>query len=106
VHFEGGQTPLYRRVPKIGFRSRKRTNRENSYTIINLTDLERFESGAVVDVEALIKIGCHVGRNAGIKLLGRGEVSKQLNVKVHAVSASAKAKIEALNGTVELIGER
>lgn len=103
IHFEGGQTPLYRRVPKIGFRSRKRTHGENIYTIVNLADLEKFDAGAVVDVEALVKAGCKIGRNAGIKLLGRGEISKQLSVKVHAVSASAKAKIEARGGTVELI---
>ncbi len=103
VHFEGGQTPLYRRVPKIGFRSRKKRLGENRYKIVNLAELENFEAGAVVDVEALVKAGCKIGRNAGIKLLGKGDITRQLAVKVHAVSASAKAKIEAKGGTVEII---
>ena len=104
-HFEGGQTPLYRRVPKIGFRSRLRRRGENAYAIINVADLDRFEAGSTVDLDALTQIGCVAGqrRKAGVKLLGNGEVTKKLTVKVNAASDAARAKIEAQGGTVEII---
>ena len=104
-HFEGGQTPLYRRVPKIGFRSIKKTRGDNQYAVVNLCDLEKFDAGSTVDVEALRQIGRVPGmkQKAGIKLLGKGEITKKLSVKVHAVSETAKAKIEAQGGTVEVI---
>ena len=104
-HFEGGQTPLYRRIPKIGFRSRARRRGDNAYAILNVADLERFESGSTVDIEALKVIGCVAGlrQKAGIKVLGNGELTKKLTVKVNAISEAARAKIEALGGTVELI---
>lgn len=105
MHFEGGQTPLYRRVPKIGFRSRKKTRGENQYEIVNLSELEKFEAGSTVDLEALRQIGRFAGskEKGGVKLLGKGELTKQLNIKVHAISASARAKIESLGGNVELV---
>ena len=93
--FEGGQMPLYRRLPKRGF-----TNR-NSKTIvgINVSALERFENDTVVTVETLIEAGIVKNPRDGVKILGNGE----LNVKVDAVSEGAKAKIEAVGGTCEVI---
>ena len=97
--FEGGQMPLYRRLPKRGF-----TNR-NSLTIvgINLSALEGFEDGAVVTVDSLIESGIVRNPKDGVKILGNGELTKKLTVKANAFSASAKEKIEALGGTCDLI---
>ena len=97
--FEGGQMPLYRRLPKRGF-----TNR-NSKTIvgINVSVLERFENDTVVTVETLIEAGIVKNPRDGVKILGNGELTKKLNVKVDAVSEGAKAKIEAVGGTCEVI---
>ena len=97
--FEGGQMPLYRRLPKRGF-----TNR-NSNTIvgINVSALERFENDTVVTVETLIEAGIVKNPRDGVKILGNGELTKKLNVKVDAVSEGAKAKIEAVGGTCEVI---
>ena len=97
--FEGGQMPLYRRIPKRGF-----TNR-NSKTIvgINISALERFENDAVVDVNALIEAGIVSNPRDGVKILGNGELTKKLNVKANAFSAAAKEKIEALGGVAEVI---
>ena len=97
--FEGGQMPLYRRLPKRGF-----TNR-NSLTIvgINLSALEGFEDGAVVTVDSLIESGIVRNPKDGVKILGNGELTKKLTVKANAFSASAKEKIEALGGTCEVI---
>ena len=97
--FEGGQMPLYRRLPKRGF-----TNR-NSKTIvgINASALERFENDTVVTVETLIEAGIVKNPRDGVKILGNGELTKKLNVKVDAVSEDAKAKIEAVGGTCEVI---
>lgn len=97
--FEGGQMPLYRRIPKRGF-----TNR-NSKTIvgINVSALERFENDAVVTVESLMEIGIVSNPKDGVKILGNGELTKKLTVKVDAFSEGAKAKIEALGGTCEVI---
>ena len=97
--FEGGQMPLYRRLPKRGF-----TNRNSKEIVaINLSALERFEDGATVDVEALITAGVIKNPRDGVKVLGSGELTKKLNVKVDAFSASAKEKIEALGGTAEVM---
>ncbi|MGX8728398.1 MAG: 50S ribosomal protein L15 [Lachnospiraceae bacterium] len=97
--FEGGQMPLFRRLPKRGF-----TNRNSKvYSIINLTDLERFESGAEVTPEILLAAGIVKKLNDGVKILGNGEVKNPLKVKANKVSASAKAAIEAAGGTVEVI---
>ena len=97
--FEGGQMPLYRRIPKRGF-----TNLfAKRVATINVKDLERFEEGATVDEAALRKAGL-VNRKADmIKVLGDGELDKALTVKVHAASATATQKIEKAGGTVELV---
>ena len=97
--FEGGQMPLYRRIPKRGF-----TNR-NTLTIvgINVSALEVFEDGAAVSVETLIEKGIVKNPKDGVKILGNGELTKKLTVKANAFSASAKEKIEALGGTAEVI---
>lgn len=99
IGFEGGQMPLYRRIPKRGFKNR------NSKEIIsiNVDALERFDNGATVDVEALLNAGVIKKTGDGVKILGNGELTKKLTVKVDALSASAKEKIEAVGGTVEVI---
>ena len=97
--FEGGQMPLYRRIPKRGF-----TNRNSKEIIgINLSALECFDNGATVDVEALIEAGIVKNPRDGVKILGNGELTKKLDVKVNAFSASAKEKIEAIGGKAEVI---
>ena len=97
--FEGGQMPLYRRIPKRGF-----TNRNTKEIVaINLEQLERFEAGATVSVDTLIETGIVKNSRDGVKILGRGELTKKLNVQANAFSASAKEKIEALGGTAEVI---
>ena len=99
IGFEGGQMPLYRRLPKRGF-----TNRNTKDIVaFNISELERFEDGATVDVEALIEAGIIKNPRDGVKILGNGELTKKLNVKVNAYSASAKEKIEALGGTAEVM---
>ena len=105
IYFEGGQMPFYRRIPKIGFRSRKRTIGINNYLEINLSQLDRFADGSVVDFEALRQAGyCPSHRElAGIKLLGSGTLTKKLTVKVQAASESAKEKISSLGGSVEIL---
>lgn len=97
--FEGGQMPLYRRIPKRGF-----TNR-NSKTIIgiNVSALERFENDAVVTVETLMEAGIVKNPRDGVKILGNGDLTKKLTVKADAISEGAKAKIEAAGGTCEVI---
>lgn len=97
--FEGGQMPLYRRIPKRGF-----TNR-NSKTIvgINVSALERFENDTVVTVETLMEAGIVKNPQDGVKILGNGELTKKLTVKANAFSEGAKSKIEALGGTCEVI---
>ncbi|MGN0161387.1 MAG: 50S ribosomal protein L15 [Lachnospiraceae bacterium] len=97
--FEGGQMPLYRRIPKRGF-----TNVNYKEIIgINVSALEKFENGAEVTVEALMEAGIVSNPRDGVKILGKGELTKKLNVKVNAFSASAKEKIEAVGGTCEVI---
>ena len=97
--FEGGQMPLYRRIPKRGF-----TNR-NSKTIIgiNVGALEVFDNDAVVTVESLIEQGIVKNPRDGVKILGNGELTKKLTVQANAFSAGAVAKIEALGGKAEVI---
>jgi large subunit ribosomal protein L15 len=97
--FEGGQMPLYRRIPKRGFTCRN----SKKIVSINLEVLERFEDGATVSVDTLIENGIVKNPKDGVKILGRGELTKKLNVQVNAFSASAKEKIEALGGTAEVI---
>ncbi len=97
--FEGGQMPLYRRIPKRGF-----TNRNTKVIVgINVSALERFDNDAVVTVETLIESGIVKNPRDGVKILGNGELTKKLNVKADAFSEGAKAKIEALGGTCEVI---
>jgi large subunit ribosomal protein L15 len=97
--FEGGQMPLHRRLPKRGF-----TNIfKNEIAIVNVADLDRFEPGDVVDTPALIKAGLVKGRHHGIKLLGNGEIDRQLTVRVNLVSQAARSKVEAAGGTVEVV---
>lgn len=97
--FEGGQMPLYRRLPKRGFKNR------NSKNIIgiNVGVLEAFENETVVTVETLMEAGIVKNPGDGVKILGNGELTKKLTVKVDAVSEGAKAKIEAVGGTCEVI---
>ena len=97
--FEGGQMPLYRRIPKRGFKNRNTLD----IVAINVSALEVFENGAVVDVDALIEKGIVKNPRDGVKILGNGELTKKLSVKVNAYSASAKEKIEALGGTAEVM---
>lgn len=97
--FEGGQMPLYRRLPKRGFKNRN----SKDIVSINISALDKFEDGATVDVAALMEAGIVKNPRDGVKILGNGEITKKLNVKVDAVSASAKEKIEAVGGTVEVI---
>jgi large subunit ribosomal protein L15 len=97
--FEGGQMPLFRRLPKRGFTDRN----SKKIVALNVSELERFENGAVVDIAALKEIGLIRHEYDGVKILGNGEFTKKLTVKVNAYSASAKEKIEALGGTAEVI---
>lgn len=97
--FEGGQMPLYRRLPKRGFKCRN----SKEIIAINVGALDRFEDGAEITVESLIESGLVTNPRDGIKILGGGEISKRFTVKVNAVSESAKAKIEAAGGTVEVL---
>ena len=95
--FEGGQMPLYRRLPKRGF-----TNINSKVIVgINVSALEAFEDGAVVTVEELQATGIVKNPRDGVKILGNGELTKKLTVKANAFSQGAKSKIEALGGTVE-----
>ncbi len=97
--FEGGQMPLYRRIPKRGF-----TNRNSKDIVgINVNVLEVFDNDAVVTVEALLEKGIVKNPRDGVKILGNGELTKKLTVQVNAFSAGAKEKIEALGGKAEVI---
>ncbi|QFG46486.1 50S ribosomal protein L15 [Lapidilactobacillus dextrinicus] len=97
--FEGGQMPLFRRMPKRGF---KNINRKE-FAIINLNDLNRFEDGAEVTTEALINAGIIKKQLDGVKLLANGELTTKVNVKVAKYSAAAKEAVEAAGGSVEVI---
>ncbi len=95
--FEGGQMPLQRRLPKRGF-----TNIfKKLYAIVNIKDLDRFEAGAKVDRDALVKAGLVAGKYDLVKVLGNGEITKALTVEVNKMSSAARQKIEAAGGTVE-----
>lgn len=98
--FEGGQMPLQRRVPKRGFNNIFATE----YSIVNLNTLnDRFEDGATVDAQSLIEAGVIKKTLDGVKILGKGEITKALTVKVTAISETAKSKIEAAGGKVEVL---
>ncbi len=95
--FEGGQSPLQRRLPKFGFISPNRT----VYAVVNLSDLEGFDAGTTVDVAALETRGLVKGRYDGVKVLGNGTLSKKLSVRAHKLSATAREAIEKAGGSVE-----
>lgn len=97
--FEGGQMPLYRRLPKRGF---KNINAKN-ITGINVSALERFEDGSEVTVATLMECGIVKDPGDGVKILGNGELTKKLTVKANAFSEGAKAKIEAAGGIAEVV---
>ncbi|MFW3505483.1 50S ribosomal protein L15 [Aerococcus viridans] len=97
--FEGGQTPLFRRIPKRGFTNINR----KEYAIINLDDLNVFEDGAVVTAADLIEAGLVKKEKSGIKVLGNGELERKLTVKAAKFSASAKEAIETAGGSIEVI---
>jgi large subunit ribosomal protein L15 len=103
IGFEGGQMPLIRRMPKRGFNNFEFTT---TYLAVNVSDLNQFEDGARVDELALRSIGLANGRADGIKILGSGDLTKKLTLIVSAISASAKAKVEAKGGTVEIIAKK
>ena len=97
--FEGGQMPLYRRIPKRGF-----TNRNTKHIVaINVSELERFDNDTTVTVELLRENGIVKNSFDGVKVLGNGELTKKLTVQVNAFSASAKEKIESLGGKAEVV---
>ena len=97
--FEGGQMPLYRRIPKRGFTCIN----HKDIVAINVSVLDRFEDGAEVTVDTLFECGIVKNPRDGVKILGNGELTKKLTVKANAFSASAKEKIEALGGKAEVI---
>jgi large subunit ribosomal protein L15 len=96
--YEGGQMPLHRRLPKRGFANIFKKN----IAVINIRDLAKFDKGSVVDEAALFAAGLVKGRKDGIKLLGHGEIKHSLEVKVNQISKSAREKIEAAGGKVEV----
>ncbi len=97
--FEGGQMPLYRRIPKRGFKNFN----AKEIVAINVSALEVFDNGATVDVDTLIERGIVKNPRDGVKILGNGDFTKKLTVKANAFSASAKERIEALGGTAEVM---
>ncbi len=98
--FEGGQTPLHRRLPqRRGFTAIDKT----VYAVVNLSALERFDNGAVVTIETLVDTGLVGSVKDGVKILGSGELTKQLTVRATQFSKSAEEKITALGGTVEIV---
>ncbi|MDF2843367.1 MAG: rplO [Herbinix sp.] len=97
--FEGGQMPLYRRIPKRGF-----TNRNTKIIVaLNVDVLNRFEDGSIVTVDSLLEAGIIKNPRDGVKILGHGELTKKLDVKVNAFSAGATEKIQALGGNAEVV---
>lgn len=97
--FEGGQMPMQRRLPKRGFNPLRR----KEYSLVNLGQMDVFEAGQCVDVEAILKSGLISSVRDGVKVLADGDLTKALNVKAHKFSAAAKAKIVAAGGTAEEI---
>ena len=103
IGFEGGQMPLIRRIPKRGFNNAEFTT---VYIPVNVGELNEFEDGARVDETALRSVGLANGPKLGIKILGTGDLTKKLVVIVSAISASAKTKVEAKGGSVEIIAKK
>ena len=95
--FEGGQTPLYRRIPKRGFKN----HFKREYAIVNVADLERFEDGTVVNMELLLNEGIIRKELDGLKVLSNGDLTKKLTVVANKFSKEAKTKIESLGGKIE-----
>lgn len=99
IGFEGGQMPLYRRLPKVGFTNVFR----KEYAVVNLSDLERFENGTIINPELLKEAGLVKAMLAGVKILGNGDLTKNLTVQAHKFSKTAAEKIAAAGGKVEVI---
>ena len=99
IGFEGGQMPLYRRIPKRGFKNRN----TKEIIAINMSKLEVFEDGATVTIDAMKEVGIIKNPKDGVKVLGYGELTKKLTVQANAFSATAKEKIESLGGKAEVI---
>jgi len=99
VGFEGGQNPIYRRLPKRGFTNINR----KEYAIVNVGTLERFENDTNITPEFLIEQGVLKKLKSGLKILGEGKLTKKLNVKAHKISKNAEEKIKAVGGTTEVI---
>ena len=99
IGFEGGQMPLYRRIPKRGFLNRN----TKEIVAINMSKLEVFEDGATVTIDAMKEVGIIKNPKDGVKILGHGELTKKLTVQANAFSATAKEKIESLGGKAEVI---
>lgn len=99
IGFEGGQMPLYRRIPKRGFHNRN----TQEIIAVNVSMLNKFEDGADVTIESLMDIGIISNPKDGVKILGNGELTKKLNVRVNAFSEGAVEKIKALGGNAEVI---
>ncbi|MBC8439244.1 MAG: 50S ribosomal protein L15 [Deltaproteobacteria bacterium] len=95
--FEGGQMPIYRRLPKRGFFNIFKTNN----AVLNVIDLDSFEDGATIDIDALREVGMVKGRRDGVKILGMGEITKKFILKNILVSKTAKEKIESTGGSIE-----
>jgi large subunit ribosomal protein L15 len=97
--YEGGQMPIHRRLPKRGFKN----HFKKVYAIVNVQDLNRFEAQTVVDEAAFVKTGLVKGDRDGIKLLGKGDIRVALTVRIEKISASARQKVEAAGGKIEVI---
>lgn len=97
--FEGGQIPLYRKLPKRGFKNRF----AKEYSTLNVSSLDRFDEGSVIDHETLIRAGLARKADGGLKLLGNGIVTKKLTVRASAFTANAKEKIEVAGGKCEVV---
>jgi large subunit ribosomal protein L15 len=97
--FEGGQTPLYRRLPKVGFKNPF----SHAVAVVNLEDLKRFDAGSKVELTTLVESGLVKGAFDKVKILGNGEIDRALTVRAHAFSARAKEQIEKAGGKIELV---
>ena len=102
VGFEGGQMPIFRRMPKRGFSNARFTKH---YTLVNVDALSAFADGDTVDLEAVLERGLSRKTGGLLKVLGQGEMERKLTIRAHKFSASARAKIEAAGGTVEELGQ-
>lgn len=100
--FEGGQMPIMRRLPKIGFNSPNRVE----YQVVNLTDLNQFEAGTEVDVRLLLEKRVVRKKTHPVKVLAKGSIDRALKIKVHAASESARKAIEAAGGSIEVTGKK